>query len=665
MQSRHSFGLLLALAAAVALVGAGCPHGSDAGLPCSICGDAANPGTDSYVPPPPTDSGPQGTDAAPPAGPVITFLSPPASPAPGDPVGGPSLQVQFTIEDATAVVDTASVTCDVGTLSGVLNAPTGGGTTWQCTAGGFDSYASGPFDVTVTASNLLGGMSTAVLPLLHDVGPEIIFVAPACAPPPCVPIVTGILPLDFQIADPSLAVPASVSADLVGFAIPIAEGPAGEWTGMFDTTSSLTPIPDGPAVITVDAVSVLGNPPAPGNTLDVIIDNVGPVITFDTPLAGELVGGFVYLQVQVADLGSGVDSSLVTGWVGPTGTPFPLTPAGGDVYTATFDTNSLAPSVTSTSIFVQAFDYVGFSTTTSELIEIDNTRPTLELDPAPIALCDNADLLNGPQCLTQAGQRSYAFDPLGSAALSDLEIVGSDTLPGGPGPYPAIRAEIRDDSVGSFTNAEAGIDPATVFLYIIEDVSVPLVVDVDSDGVCDVINPNVIPGTGLGPVFAIPIPLDPVAPAGVAYYPDDASPPDPILASSSFDTLTVVVNDPPASMTAALFTIGPVVTNDFENLGQTYDTNNLSDGVKCLAVTADDNLGNSGVSKPIRVCVTNGAVGSCGTFGVATAPDCTGTMLGSVADPTTPCTAWNFGPPLLPPMSFPGVGAGREWPTGL
>jgi hypothetical protein len=651
MHARPSHWLVLGLAAAVALVGAGCPHGTDAGLPCSICGDAANAGTDSYVPPPPTDSGPQGTDAAPPTGPVITFLSPPVSPAPGDPVGGPSLQVQFTIEDATAVVDTASVGCDVGTLSGVLNAPTGGGTTWQCTAGGFDSYASGPFDVTVTASNLLGGMSTAVLPLLHDVGPEIIFVAPACAPPPCVPIVTGILPLDFQIADPSLAVPASVSADLVGFAIPIAEGPAGEWTGMFDTTSSLTPIPDGPAVITVDAVSVLGNPPAPGNTLDVIIDNVGPVITFDTPLAGELVGGFVYLQVQAVDLGSGVDPSLVSAWVGPTGTPFPLAPAGGDVYTATFDTNSLAPLITATSIFVQAFDYVGFSTTTSELIEIDNTRPTMELSPSDMQLCDLADGTHMPYCGATAGtgQLSFSFDPVGSLALDDGQLVGFNAPSGA---YPAIRAEIRDATVGSFTNAEAGVDPATVFLYILEDVTVPLVIDTDADGVCDSVNPTVIPGSGLGPVFAIPIPLDSIPPQGFAWYSDDAAAPLPILFAGTGETLSVAVNDPPAPFTPAIFTIGPVVANGFEDLGQTYDTNNLTDGPKCVAVTASDNLGNVGVSRPIRICVTNGAPGACSSFSLATAPNCTGSLVGSVVDPSVSCTAPSFGPPRVYPIGL-------------
>jgi hypothetical protein len=237
-----------------------------------------------------------------------------------------------------------------------------------------------------------------------------------------------------------------------------------------------------------------------------------------------------------------------------------------------------------------------------------------------------------PQCTGLGGEQSLLFDPVGDDALSDLMVVGTFSV---PGQWIPIRAEIRDFGQGPYTNAEAGIADPTVFLYVLDNTSVPLVIDTDGDGLCDVVNPSVIPG-GAGPVFALSVPLEPIPPGGAAAYASDSDPPDPLI---PFSSLTVVVEDPPVASRPAIYAVGPVVANGLEDLGNLFDTLVVPDGPACIAVTAEDAIGNVGVSPPVRTCVANSSASACSAW---TPPNCTGTLVGSTVT-TTPCTPADLG----------------------
>jgi len=606
------------VAAGLALACSGCPgNKADASLPCDICGDASTDSGSDAAPPNP-DAGNVGTDAMPSgSAPVVTILSPPALST----VFAPSFDVDFMIVDPDGV-DPSSVGCDVEGITQAM--PTGGGPVWTCTVS-TTGLSDGIVTVVVGGNDVNDAFGGAMRDFDYDAGPQITFISPDPGE-----ILAGTILVQFTLDDPSTVMPGSVSANLNGFPIAdLAEGPPGTWTGTFVTNTPGAAIADGPAVITAVATSVNGV--VGMGTVTVTLDNSGPDILFVSPVDGQLVAGVVALDVEITDP-AGV--ALATAQIGFT-TPVPgFAAVGGGVYIGSFNTNDLDPALASTFVEVIAQDTLGNWSATSVLIEIDNTLPILELAPAPMTLCDLGDMTSLPQCLGLGGELSDPFDSVGTDALNDLDILGNAGGAGSRGQWIPIRAEIRDFGQGPPTNEEAGIDDATVFLYVLDDTSVPLVVDVDGDGVCDVVNPNVIPGLG-GPIFALAVPLLPIPPTGEADYSGGVMPPDPII---PFSPMTVAVEDPPTAMRAAIYTIGPVDADGNDDLGNSFDSVVLSDGPACVAVTADDAIGNVGVSKPLRVCIDNGAVGGCAGW---SPPDCTGTIVGSTVT-STPCTADDF-----------------------
>ena len=61
-----------------------------------------------------------------------------------------------------------------------------------------------------------------------------------------------------------------------------------------------------------------------------------------------------------------------------------------------------------------------------------------------------------------------------------------------------LRARIEDAgnrAEGLKHPPTAGVDPGTTGLYVLDDTAQPLVVDADGDGVCDAINPRLVPTT--------------------------------------------------------------------------------------------------------------------------------------------------------------------------
>jgi hypothetical protein len=87
-------------------------------------------------------------------------------------------------------------------------------------------------------------------------------------------------------------------------------------------------------------------------------------------------------------------------------------------------------------------------------------------------------------------------------------------------------------------------------------------------------------------------------------------------------------------------------------VGRQFDglANHINDGWVCLAVAVSDKLGNTQVSRPLRVCLDKDGDGKeCGA-NAAPMPDCTGTQTMSkpmvAVDSTKHCTPW---------LSYPAV----------
>jgi hypothetical protein len=87
-------------------------------------------------------------------------------------------------------------------------------------------------------------------------------------------------------------------------------------------------------------------------------------------------------------------------------------------------------------------------------------------------------------------------------------------------------------------------------------------------------------------------------------------------------------------------------------VGRQFDAlaNHVNDGWVCVAVQVSDKLGNTQVSRPLRVCIDkDGMGGECST-NKAPMPDCTGTQTTSkpnvVVDGSKPCKAWDAYPPV-------------------
>jgi hypothetical protein len=122
--------------------------------------------------------------------------------------------------------------------------------------------------------------------------------------------------------------------------------------------------------------------------------------------------------------------------------------------------------------------------------------------------------------------------------------------------------------------------------------------------------------------------------------------PDPFCDTSG---LTVVIPPQAGGATAAIYTVPPVVSDHLQCLGRQFDSlgNHVNDGWICLAVAVSDKLGNTQVSRPLRVCVDKDGQGNeCSGPNRPAPPDCTGTLTAVKPVPMVsnkPCQAWrNF-----------------------
>jgi len=319
-------------------------------------------------------------------------------------------------------------------------------------------------------------------------------------------------------------------------------------------------------------------------------------------------------------------------------------------YQALFDTTRLPLNAIYPSISFRASDIPGNQSSVGYLVSLDNTPPLADLDPPR-----NIRLRKKTG---QIYECSWPFDPLGRDAVSDGDTVAQ---------LFDVRARVEDQGnspQAGMTDFRpiAGIDDTRVQLLVLDDTTQPLVVDTDHDpaAACDAINPlltpttipmssrdalliNMVPVPPNGSADFTPSPL----PAGADCFPGSATtPPDPLCRTTFMTVAIAYAND----NLAAIYAIPPVLGDGLQCVGRQFDAlgSYVHDGWACLAVVVSDKLGNTQVSRPLRVCIDKGG-GLCGV-NRDPPPDCTGTLTVSkpvpIVDGTKPCRPWAAYPPV-------------------
>ena len=347
------------------------------------------------------------------------------------------------------------------------------------------------------------------------------------------------------------------------------------------------------------------------------VDNQGPTFTTVSHAAGELIGGTLKVYADISDDAGVLDSSVkcVIGKALNSRVVALVPSATKGRYEALFDARLLGVHDLYTVMSFRASDTLGNESHLGVTVILDNGPPKMELDPPA-----NLHMSKKDQGKTLC---SYPFDPVGVSAANDLYQVPQII------PF-RVRIEDQGNLVPSAgVNWLSGIDETKVQLYVLDDTAQALVVDSDEDGICDSINPNVVP-LGSAPKVgqAVAVKLAGIAPSGTAdFYTKgtelpskcsswgaETTPPDDALC---LGVTALVV--PPArcvtSSTTAIFSIPTINSSStsYTCLGLPFDflANKFDGGWACAAVAAQDKLGNQGVSPPIRVYINYSSNKTC------------------------------------------------------
>jgi hypothetical protein len=386
------------------------------------------------------------------------------------------------------------------------------------------------------------------------------------------------------------------------------------------------------------------------------IDDDGPLFTETLPAEGQVVGGVVRIAAKLGDRAGVLGSSVIAfiGNRGGEGFELELHPEGAaGVFSALFDTRKLSSCgragaaglcVLWPSLSFRASDLLGNERVVAYDIGIDNQPPRIDLDPPDMRL---KKFIGRWRC-------SHVFDPVGPfRTIGDMP---NDRC--GVGQVFDLRARIEDEgnpAAGRKLPPTALVEPASVTAYVLDDTSQSLAVDIDGDGVCDAVNPQLIPTT-MPPMMSneiLAVRLAPVKVAGDGDFTPDPSidvdanlsgvctqgndplPPMPLCFRQD---ATVAIGYPAATdPEPAIWSIEP--HGDNRCIGSQFDAyaNQIQEGWACIAVVATDRVGNTSISHPLRVYISHrgtalrsDAAGSpqCGAMAppanAGPPPDCTG-----------------------------------------
>lgn len=632
----------------------------------------------------PDGGGGTGTDATPlpdapmdMSGPTVEVLAPTATPAGSfssdDMVTTDRVTVRCKVAGNTNTgdgVDASSIKIDVlggGGESVSANAqPTTTQDEYDASVS-LAGFANGALAVRCTASDLADPPRTnsAENDTFLDLGPQILVFSPVAdaSIASAVDIIVRVSAAPVASGDTGAAPDkGTVTASIAGVDLSgdLTEDPAG--SSVFRATVSFDdprfdPALDGPQTLTVTAANSR-SPDAVTRTsyTSFNADSAGPTIAIDSPAPGDLVAGIFSLEATITD-SAGVDDTSVVATIAGTH-DFSLQPIGSNKYRGSFDSRALPRTMVFPAIVVRAKDSVGNQSSVGEVVTLDNVAPISSLDPPMMRESFVDTQSNSLIC-------SSAFDPVGSDAVDDGESVAQ---------LSELRARVED--LGNGATAASGVSIpyagiAKVQMFIVDDSDRALIVDTNGDGVCDSIDPNLVPtSVPVASNEAAVIDMLGLAPSGDADFTMNvvpgfngtteancnpgtaADPPSPICDITSPATR---ITKPTIGTDPVIFSIPPA--NGIQCMGNAFDAvaTNISDGWACVAIRAEDTLGNVGISAPLRVCIdSNGDMVECPAWGTVTTtglPDCTGTWTKStgVTDPNTDCT--------LPPTfeDYPGL----------
>jgi len=496
------------------------------------------------------------------------------------------------------------------------------------------SDLAGAARVWIVAADLRGNTNSKILEFTRDPGPIINFVSPKDQERQ-----RSSVSLQVVVADATAL--SSFEVRIGSHVIQMQETVTTEqqrvFVGSIDFDDPVFGLPlSGRQVLTATAVNANGAKTIEQRTF--VVDDKGPSIVVKSQAPGDLIGGIVDIEVELTDqagvlassaqvlIGNELDNRLVT-----------LRPdlENNKNFIGQFDTRTLSDHMLWPVMSFRVADSLGNESHYDLQVALDNGPPRISLDP-PANFHAWREREGVIEC-------SRPFDPVGDDAVNDLQTVQQ---------IAEFRARIEDQ--GNYVpSAEwlpvAAVDPSSVWLYVLHsNLNRPLIVDGDGDGECDAINPEVIPlGSEPRPDQAVAVNLVSIPPGGVADFRPFAAPPvvsDPFLPPGC--TSEGIAVRPPGTIcdvtpltvliyylsnqTPAIWTIPNVVTGDaLRCLGLPFDfrANEVEDGWVCVAVSARDNLGNLGVSWPLRVWVDKDNVGKPGNAGPP--PDCPGTLIKS------------------------------------
>lgn len=459
-------------------------------------------------------------------------------------------------------------------------------------------------------------VTTATLDTLLDLGPKIEVKdprEPSYALKTPVPIKFTVSPDPITEDDPLAAID-SVKVLVSGVEIEVEEDAT--TPGLYQTSVDFDDrtrfaVPPDSAQISVVAANKR-TPVAAVRTVksDIVIDGKGPTIVVKEPAEGQIVHGKRELKVEVTDPSGVKASSLIANinngllvlkdWEGVAPT-----------FTHSFDTSEYT-TLTRLSIEVSATDGVGNQTTTTRIIRLDNLPPVISLNPPLIREWRKNG--NNIEC-------SALFDPVGDAPNDGDRLTS----------YGYFRALVEDKTNEPPYDPNepdpilyiAGVANETVEVHLQRDLSIPLLIDTNNDGICDEINDKEEDGTLL-PEAKRPrkIVLSPVTPTGSAWYrlqdeesednaacyaPTSASPvvqpsvPNTVCPLSP--SFTRVIPARTEGRPPAVYALRPTNTSTGACTGDYWELAQIANpGWNCVAARVEDKVGNVGISEPLRIC---------------------------------------------------------------
>jgi hypothetical protein len=464
-----------------------------------------------------------------------------------------------------------------------------------------DKLPNGPVEFDCVASDVDGNIKTKTLKTLLDLGPSIEIVEPKDKSVQPLKAATSI---QFRVkqsklnADDNEASVATIDLTVAGVAIGFTEVSPQLYQA---TVSFMDEALFGTAPESAEIVVTASNRRTPEAAVREAISNIridakGPTIKITSPTHTEVVRGTVDITFEATDP-AGVDASSVIAEINKDTIVLTKWDVSGNTYTQSFDTRSFPDNLSQVTINVVVYDMIGNSTRAPVVIYLDNIAPLVSMDTPYIREQNQTD----DTC-------SVAFDPL-EDGVKDLAEVTDGFRP---------MALINDRANGAVDQRYlygAGTDQESVFMWLQSDPTIPLLIDTDNDGKCDEINSE-----GLGEkMVPTAVQLNPAAQKGNAWYTSKvdfsetahttsrcATPkgePEPPKLLCPVSRMSRLVRGQSDSKPPAVYGMKPSGKDTGECTGRVYVLAPDISGWICVATRVVDELGNVGVSRPLRICV--------------------------------------------------------------